>query len=177
MRCSSPLPSPSPYPQLRRADFSSSRPGKPLFAIRHSLSSSSSSPFSLGPSYPEKPLSQLLQQQRRPFIVVQNSRKDYGANGRVEVRGKKENVWSIDNELAEKERQKSRQRRRRKGRRVVSGKRGKDGRVMASGAMLMEVETVLQTQVIPRQFLNSLIRELRLKTLHGRIVLNQFFDV
>lgn len=48
---------------------------------------------------------------------------------------------------------------------------------MASGAMLMEVETVLQTQVIPRQFLNSLIRELRLKTLHGRIVLNQFFDV
>lgn len=67
----------------------------------------------------------------------------------MSVRGKKDNVWSVDNDVAraaaEKERARPRARRR-KGRRVVRGKRGRDGKVMASGAMLMEVETVLQTQ-------------------------------
>lgn len=77
-------------------------------------------------------------------------------------------MWSIDNELAEKERQKARPRRR-KGRRAVRGKRGKDGRVMVSGAMLMEVETVLQAQVTPGQFLNSSIRELILGPFNFRI--------
>ncbi|KAK4782913.1 hypothetical protein SAY86_007287 [Trapa natans] len=146
MQCASPSlpPTPSPYPQLRRAGFSSSRPAKPLLAFRHSLSSPGL--FSLGPPFPGKPLPQ-LQRLSRPFIVVRNSRKEFGANGRIEIRGKKENVWSIDNEVAQKDQQQSRQRRRRKGRGwVVRGKKGKDGRVMVSGAMLMDVETVLQTQ-------------------------------
>ncbi|XP_068634957.1 uncharacterized protein [Aristolochia californica] len=63
---------------------------------------------------------------------------------------KKENVWSIDNELAKaKAREESEKsiRRRRSGKRVRKvEKRNKNGRVMVSGAMLMELETVLQTQ-------------------------------
>lgn len=63
----------------------------------------------------------------------------------------KDNVWSIDNEMAktEKERDKPRSRRRKRGgkrMRNVTKKRICD-RVMISSAMLMEVETVLQTQV------------------------------
>ncbi|KAL3742697.1 hypothetical protein ACJRO7_018076 [Eucalyptus globulus] len=68
-----------------------------------------------------------------------------GSKQRVSVRGKKDNVWSVDNDVARAAAEKERARRR-KGRRVVRGKRGRDGKVMASGAMLMEVETVLQTQ-------------------------------
>lgn len=49
------------------------------------------------------------------------------------MKGNKENVWSVDNELAKKEK---------KGR----GRSKKSGRVVVTGAMLMEVETVLQTQ-------------------------------
>ncbi|KAI6702823.1 hypothetical protein NL676_011959 [Syzygium grande] len=75
-----------------------------------------------------------------------------GSKQRVSVRGdRKENVWSVDNDVAraaaEKERARPRARRGRgRGRRVVRGKRGRDGKVMVSGAMLMEAETVLQTQ-------------------------------
>lgn len=57
---------------------------------------------------------------------------------------KKENVWSVDNELAARAAAEKKaaalKRRRRKGR------RGRDSRVMVSGAMLVEIETVLQTQ-------------------------------
>lgn len=59
----------------------------------------------------------------------------------------KENVWSIDNEVAKAEKEKNRTRRRRKrgGKRVRNvNKRG--DRVLVSGSMLMEVETVLQMQ-------------------------------
>ncbi|XP_002526466.2 uncharacterized protein LOC8263294 isoform X2 [Ricinus communis] len=67
----------------------------------------------------------------------------------VKVKAKKENIWSIDNEMAKnaavKEKGRPKQRRR-KGRRVVKGKRHRNGRIMVSSAMLMEVETVLQTQ-------------------------------
>ncbi|XP_008786174.2 uncharacterized protein LOC103704600 [Phoenix dactylifera] len=64
---------------------------------------------------------------------------------------KKENVWSVDNELAARaaaeEKAGALRRRRRKARRVRSaGKRGRDSRVLVSGAMLIEIETVLQTQ-------------------------------
>ncbi|KAF2292005.1 hypothetical protein GH714_000117 [Hevea brasiliensis] len=58
-----------------------------------------------------------------------------------ESEGEKENVWSIDNDTAkaaaEKEKGTAKHRRR---------KRNRSGRIMVSGAMLMEVETVLQTQ-------------------------------
>lgn len=66
------------------------------------------------------------------------------------MKGKKDNVWSVDNELAMKEKERAGKRRPR-GRRVVRRKRtkhGGGGRVMVSGVMLMEVETVLQTQVL-----------------------------
>lgn len=70
---------------------------------------------------------------------------------RVKARGK-DNVWSVDNEMAkaaEKERERG-ERRKKKGKRVKSvRKRGKGGdMVMVSGSMLMEIETVLQTQVL-----------------------------
>ncbi|KAJ3680562.1 hypothetical protein LUZ60_016840 [Juncus effusus] len=77
-------------------------------------------------------------------------------NGAVRAR-KKENVWSVDNDLAEqKAERKSRGRRRRtergkgrgggKGRRVGKRKLDPDSRILVSSSMLMEVETVLQTQ-------------------------------
>ncbi|XP_021903306.1 uncharacterized protein LOC110818669, partial [Carica papaya] len=65
--------------------------------------------------------------------------------GKATLKGKKENIWSIDNERAEKEKETAKQIRRR-GRRVARGRKAKTGRVLVSGAMLTEVETVLQTQ-------------------------------
>ncbi|CAL9156936.1 unnamed protein product [Musa hybrid cultivar] len=63
---------------------------------------------------------------------------------------KKQNVWSIDNDLAAAKasaEDKTRKSRRRRGRRVRSaGRRGPGARVLVSGSMLMEIETVLQTQ-------------------------------
>ncbi|CAM8987262.1 unnamed protein product [Rhodiola kirilowii] len=57
----------------------------------------------------------------------------------------KENVWSIDNEMAEKEGKG--ESRKKRGTRVKSvRKRSGDGKVVVSGAMLVEIETVLQTQ-------------------------------
>lgn len=57
-------------------------------------------------------------------------------------------MWSVDNEISQREKERA-NKRRPKGRRVVKKKRIKSGsgaRVIVSGAMLMEVETVLQTQ-------------------------------
>ncbi|RWW18436.1 hypothetical protein GW17_00017581, partial [Ensete ventricosum] len=63
---------------------------------------------------------------------------------------KNQNVWSIDNDLAAAKasaEDKTRKYRRRRGRRVRSaGRRGSGARVLVSGSMLMEIETVLQTQ-------------------------------
>ncbi|WOK98701.1 hypothetical protein Cni_G07413 [Canna indica] len=63
---------------------------------------------------------------------------------------KKENVWSIDNDLAAAKastEDKTRKYRRKRGRRVRStARRGPSDRVLVSGSMLMEIETVLQTQ-------------------------------
>lgn len=58
------------------------------------------------------------------------------------MKGNKENVWSVDNELAKKEKKG-----RGRSKKVVKrNKSKKSGRVVVTGAMLMEVETVLQTQ-------------------------------
>lgn len=75
------------------------------------------------------------------------------------MKGNKDNVWSVDNELSENEREKEKaSRRMARGKRLVRRKRikpgGADAGVVVSGAMLMEVETVLQTQVL--SFLFSL---------------------
>ena len=91
----------------------------------------------------------ITQSQNRPS----NSQNKTNPKGKVTVKGKKENVWSIDNEVAKtssekgKERERTKQRRR-KEKRVVRGNTNKIDRVLVSGAMLMEVETVLQTQVL-----------------------------
>ncbi|XP_020547147.1 uncharacterized protein LOC105179895 [Sesamum indicum] len=68
------------------------------------------------------------------------------SRGKVRAKGK-ENVWSIDNEMVKIEKEKERMRRRKKrgGKRVTNVNRKGDG-VLVSGSMLMEVETVLQTQ-------------------------------
>lgn len=66
----------------------------------------------------------------------------------MKLKGKKENVWSIDNELAAKEKGRP-TRRGQRGKGLARRKRSKGGRgVMVSGPMLMEVETVLQTEVV-----------------------------
>ncbi|KZV44042.1 hypothetical protein F511_16603 [Dorcoceras hygrometricum] len=70
--------------------------------------------------------------------------------GEFEMKAKgKENVWSVDNEVArlEKEKERTRRRRSKEGKRVRIVSRNGDT-VMVSASMLTEVETVLQTQVI-----------------------------
>lgn len=84
-----------------------------------------------------------------PSKLVSKSQKKHnnGKDGTLKVKGKKDNVWSIDNELSAKEKGIP-TRRGQKGREVARRKRNKGGKsVKVSGAMLMEVETVLQTQV------------------------------
>ncbi|XP_075475966.1 uncharacterized protein LOC142516174 isoform X2 [Primulina tabacum] len=65
---------------------------------------------------------------------------------KVNTKGK-ENVWSVDNEMAkvEKGKERSRRRKSKEGKRVRNVNR-KGDRVMVSASMLMEVETILQTQ-------------------------------
>lgn len=60
----------------------------------------------------------------------------------------KENVWSIDNEMAKTAKEKDRRRRKKRGGKRVRNVNRKGDRVLVSGCMLMEVENVLQTQVI-----------------------------
>ncbi|XP_021755227.1 uncharacterized protein LOC110720499 [Chenopodium quinoa] len=77
-----------------------------------------------------------------------NPRRENYRGERVKVDAKaKDNVWSVDNKVAEeKEREKGKRRKRRgkSGKRVKKVAKGSN--VMVSGAMLMELETVLQTQ-------------------------------
>ncbi|XP_011016396.1 PREDICTED: uncharacterized protein LOC105119903 [Populus euphratica] len=83
------------------------------------------------------------------ITLSHNKPQQHQSKARVKARGRKENVWSIDNDMekttSDKEKERGKQKRR-KGRRVVRGKRNKAGEIMVSGTMLMEVETVLQTQ-------------------------------
>ncbi|XP_009143065.1 uncharacterized protein LOC103866833 [Brassica rapa] len=83
---------------------------------------------------------------RRPRrIVAQQSHKPNDRNkGKVTLKGNKENIWSVDNEMAENEKRKRKPKGRRKGKRLGAG--GRKGRVLVSGTMLIETETVLQTQ-------------------------------
>ncbi|CAH8301657.1 unnamed protein product [Eruca vesicaria subsp. sativa] len=84
---------------------------------------------------------------RRPRRVVaqQSHKPNRGDKGKVTLKGNKENVWSVDNEIAENEKRKQRKPKgRRRGKRLGSG--GRKGRVLVSGTMLIETETVLQTQ-------------------------------
>ncbi|XP_024010888.1 uncharacterized protein LOC18015884 [Eutrema salsugineum] len=69
-----------------------------------------------------------------------------GNKGKATLKGNKENIWSVDNEMAEKEKRKGKPKGRRRGKRVAGGRKGKYGRILVSGTMLIESETVLQTQ-------------------------------
>ncbi|XP_047335186.1 uncharacterized protein LOC124938731 [Impatiens glandulifera] len=72
--------------------------------------------------------------------------RNRNAKGRDRVNAKgKDNVWSVDNDIANSENGNVVQRRRGKRGKKVR-KRSKSDKVMVSGAMLIEVETVLQTQ-------------------------------
>ncbi|XP_010240199.1 uncharacterized protein LOC100830892 [Brachypodium distachyon] len=91
---------------------------------------------------------------RRPSSVSRATVSCAAGGGRASSRGK-ENVWSVDNDraAAHKDRsQKNRRRRRPGGRRLpppLPGRRKENdagSRVLVSGAMLVDVETVLQTQ-------------------------------
>ncbi|KAM6559972.1 hypothetical protein CsatA_029211 [Cannabis sativa] len=82
----------------------------------------------------------------RKVVTLCQKKPNRGKDGSITVKGKKENVWSVDNEMASKSKERT-GRRRQRGRKVVRRRRSKNGRgVMVSGAMLIEVETVLQTQ-------------------------------
>lgn len=67
-----------------------------------------------------------------------------GNKGKVTLKGNKENTWSVDNEIAESEKRKRKPKGRRRGKRLGAG--GRKGRVLVSGTMLIETETLLQTQ-------------------------------
>lgn len=75
-----------------------------------------------------------------------------GNKGKMTLKGNKENVWSVDNEMAEKEKRKVKPKGRRRGKRLSGGRKGQYGRVLVSGTMLIESETVLQTQVSISEF-------------------------
>ncbi|CAH2057964.1 unnamed protein product [Thlaspi arvense] len=70
-----------------------------------------------------------------------------GNKGKATLKGSKENTWSVDNEMAENEKRKRKPKGRGgRGKRLGGGRKGKNGRVLVSGTMLIETETVLQTQ-------------------------------
>ncbi|VVB03382.1 unnamed protein product [Arabis nemorensis] len=88
----------------------------------------------------------------RRRIVAQSYRPNDGNSRpgnkeKTTLKGNKENVWSVDNEMAEKEKRKGKPKGRGgRGKRLGRRRKGKFGRVLVSGTMLMETETVLQTQ-------------------------------
>ncbi|KAM7274853.1 hypothetical protein ACFE04_016719 [Oxalis oulophora] len=97
---------------------------------------------------------------RRFMIITQSHQKHYNNNNnnkkKNQAKGKnKENVWSVDNQIADKRieggtrNQTSSSRRRRTTKRRTAKSGDGSNRVLVSGGMLMEVETLLQTQEEP----------------------------
>lgn len=86
---------------------------------------------------------------KRPVPQCQ-SKPDGGSRtqrGIAKVKGKKENVWSADNEMAKTSSKEKKETKRRTRQRRRRGKVNESDQVFVSGAMLVETETVLQTQV------------------------------
>ncbi|CAN6486739.1 unnamed protein product [Victoria cruziana] len=108
-------------------------------------------PFSKPSQQHQLALSFPLKTSSSPFRYVAGGNSQRGGRGRgrraaqtLKLKGK-DNVWSVDNELAERESKKNADPQRR--RRVKRfRKKGRNSRVVVSDSMLMEVETVLQTQ-------------------------------
>ncbi|XP_061353438.1 uncharacterized protein LOC133298196 [Gastrolobium bilobum] len=111
--------------------------------FHHSLSSTHN-------SFPSLSCSSTLHKPCSTRVISQTQKPNQNKSGPKEglrVKGNKENVWSIDNKVAKVAAEKEKGRgRKQRGRRMVKRKRPKGGRVIVSGAMLVEVETVLQTQ-------------------------------
>ncbi|WJX91622.1 hypothetical protein P8452_73367 [Trifolium repens] len=107
-------------------------------SFHHTLSSThnSFSFLSLSPTFP-KPSSTTRITAQKP---------NHNNNGSIRVKGKKENVWSVDNDLAKASSSQKDKKERGRKKMVKRNKGKKGGRVIVTGAMLMEVETVLQTQ-------------------------------
>ncbi|GMP42586.1 hypothetical protein CsSME_00012279 [Camellia sinensis var. sinensis] len=122
------------------------------FLSHHSLSSSSSSSspssssltfVSVRKPYPCVSCRFSNERNRSPSREKHRERNSSESKERVKGTRGKDNVWSVDNAMAEERTGPSRKR----GKKVRSvRKRSKGDKVMVSGAMLMEVETVLQTQ-------------------------------
>ncbi|KAL5061483.1 hypothetical protein RYX36_023220 [Vicia faba] len=107
--------------------------------FHHTLSTShnSFSFLSLSSTLP-KPCS------KRVIVHAQKSKPNSNNNGSLRLKGNnKKNVWSVDNELAKVG--SSQKEKKGKGKKKMV-KRNKGGSVVVTEAMLMEVETVLQTQ-------------------------------
>ncbi|KAJ4847619.1 hypothetical protein Tsubulata_002722 [Turnera subulata] len=91
---------------------------------------------------------------RRPeskALVTKCQNKPRQPQQKARAKGDKDNPWSIDNEMAKaaaaRERERAKQKRRR-AKRMLRAKRGRNdgGTILVTGGMLMEVETILQTQ-------------------------------
>lgn len=83
---------------------------------------------------------------KRVIVRAQKPKPNHSNNGSLRLKGNnKKNVWSVDNELAKVG--SSQKDKKWKGKKKMV-KRNKGGRVIVTEAMLMEVETVLQTQVL-----------------------------
>ncbi|KAL0720504.1 hypothetical protein Bca4012_035103 [Brassica carinata] len=83
---------------------------------------------------------------RRRIVAAHKPNDGPGNKGKVTLKGNKENIWSVDNDTAENEKRKRKPKGRRRGKRLGVGGGGRKGRVLVSGTMLIETETVLQTQ-------------------------------
>ncbi|CAA7050626.1 unnamed protein product [Microthlaspi erraticum] len=66
-----------------------------------------------------------------------------GSKSKATLKGSKDNTWSVDNEIAEIEKRKRKPKGKRRGKRLAGGRKG---RILVSATMLIETETVLQTQ-------------------------------
>ncbi|CAD5321385.1 unnamed protein product [Arabidopsis thaliana] len=94
-------------------------------------------------------------------IVAQGSRlndgnsRPAGNKGKVTLKGNKENIWSVDNEMAEKDKRKVKPKGRKSGKRLGGGRKGKFGRVLVSGTMLIESETEPVIKPVWRTFASS----------------------
>ncbi|CAK8559916.1 unnamed protein product [Lathyrus sativus] len=83
---------------------------------------------------------------KRVIVHAQKPKPNHNNNGSLRLKGNnKKNVWSIDNELAKVgSSQKEKKGKGKEKKKMV--KRNKGGSVVVTEAMMMEVETVLQTQ-------------------------------
>ncbi|KAF7814781.1 putative calycin [Senna tora] len=106
-----------------------------LLGFHSTLSCTHNSFPSFSSSFPNHSSRKVLAQAQKPYRNARPKRA-------LRIKGKKDNVWSIDNDLAkaasENEKERPNRRKKTEGRRMVKRRRSRGGRVRVSGAMLME---------------------------------------